>query len=220
MPILSVTMRKLWTDILCVLCLTCLMACSDGDDDSGGYIPPYITDLMMATTDADGKIQRVCLDDGTEYNVASQQISLSAKETKIRCMATYTHANHQPFQLHSIAPIFTDVPHPANSIRVMINGLVYQDVSLLPRDQMKVISMWKSGGYLNLHLGMMTTDNGMHEFLFCEDAPGQYSLLHSRPSSDGSAYTEHLYMSMPIPDGVDEFTFTVRTYDGDYTRTF
>lgn len=202
------------------MCLTCLWACSDGDDDTGGYIPPYVTDLMEATTNADGKIVSVRLDDGTTYDVSSQKLTLSDGNDVIRCMATYTHENHQPVHIHSIVPVFTDRPFPAENIRVVVNGQVYQDVSLLPRSPMKVISMWKSGGYLNLHLGMMTTDNGAHEFLFCEDAPGKYSLLHLRPSSDASSYTEHLYLSMLIPEGVDEFTFTVRTYDGDYTREF
>ena len=213
-------MRKLWTDILCVLCLTCLVACSDGDDDSGGYIPPYITDLVEATTDTQGKIVRVRLDDGTTYDVSSQKFSLSGRNDVIRCMVTYTHEAHQSFQIQSIVPIFTDIPYPAENIRVVVNGEVYQDVSMLPRSPLKVISMWKSGGYLNLHLGMLTTDNGAHEFLFCEDAPGQYSLLHLRALSDASSYTEHLYMSMPIPEDVEHFTFTIRTYDGDYTRTF
>lgn len=213
-------MRKLLTDILIAVCLTCFVACSDGDDDSGGYIPPYITDLMEATTDAEGRIVSVRLDDGTTYDVSSQRRTLSAKDTVIRCMAIYTHVNQQPFQIYSIAPIFTDIPHPANTIHVVVNGKAYQDVSLLPRNPIKVISMWKSGGYLNLHLGMMTAGNGTHEFLFCEDSPGQYSLLHLHPTKDATAYTEHIYMSMPIPEDVDQFTFTIRTYDGDYIRTF
>lgn len=213
-------MRRLFTDILLALCVTCLVACSDGDEDSGGYIPPYATDLLVASTDANGKIVSVRMDDGVTYNVASQNLSLSAKDTLLRCMATYTHESHQPFKIHSIVPIFTDKPHPANDIGVVVNGQVYQDVSLLPRHPMKLISMWKSGGFLNLHLGMMTTDNGKHEFLFCEDSPGNYSLLHLRPMSDGSSYTGHLYMSMPIPEDLEQFTFTVRTYDGDYTREF
>ncbi len=220
MQIPSVIMKRLLNDILLILCVVCLVACSDGDEDSGEYIPPYTTDLLLASVDANGKIVSVQMDDGTTYNVASQKFNLSAKDTLLRCMATYTYEGQKPLQIHGIVPIFTDEPHPANSIGVVVNGKIYQDVSLLPRHPVKLISMWKSGGYLNLHLGMMTTDNGAHEFLFCEDGDGQYSLLHLRPTSDGSAYTEHLYLSMPIPEGLEHFTFTVRTYDGDYIREF
>ena len=165
-------MRKLLADIFCVAFVLCMVACSEGDDDGDVYIPPYVTDLVVASTDANGKVLKVCLDDGATYNVASQQVNLE------------------------------------------------KDVSLLPRDPMKVISMWKSGGYLNMHLGLMTTDNGAHQFAFCEDSTGHFSLLHQRPASDGSAYTENVYMSMPLPQGLDQFTFTVKTYDGNYTRTF
>ena len=213
-------MRKLLIDILFVSLAVCLVACSDGDDDGGVYIPPYVTDFLVASTDADGKVVSVHLDDGTTYNVASQQVDLERKDTLLRCLATYTQEQGKVFKLSSIRPVYCDKPHPASSIYIIIDGKAYQDESLLPRDPMKVISMWKGGGYLNLHLGLMTTDIGVHQYAFCEDSTGHYSLLHQRPANDGSAYTEHVYMSMPIPAGQDNFTFTVKTYDGDYTRVF
>ena len=213
-------MRKLLTDILCVAFAVCLVACTDGDDDGGEYIPSYITDFLVASTDADGKVVSVRLDNGTTYNVASQQVDLERKDTLLRCMATYTQEKGKSLKLYSIYPVFSNKPLKATSIYFLIDGKLYQDVSLLPREPMKVISMWKSGGYLNLHLGLMTTDKGVHQYLFCEDSVGHYSLLHQRPSYDGSAYTENVYLSMPIPEGQDSFTFTVHTYEGDYTRTF
>lgn len=213
-------MRKLLADILCLTFALCLVACSDGDDDGDVYIPPYITDLVVASTDADGKVVSVRMDDGTTYHVASQQVDMERKDTLLRCLATYTCEYGKDFQLHGIRPVFSAKSYPATSIYVIIDGKAYQDVSLLPRDPMKVISMWKSGGYLNLHLGLMTTNNGVHQYAFCEDSVGHFSLLHQRPANDGSAYTENVYMSMSIPQGLDRFTFTVKTYDGNYTRTF
>ncbi len=218
MPTPSAIMRTLLTNILCVAFAVCLVACADGEDDNGGYISPYVTDFLVASTDAEGKVVSVRLDDGTTYNVADQQVDLERKDTLLRCLATYTQDKR--FKLSSIQPVFSNKPYPATSIYVIVDGQPYQDVSLLPRDPMKVISMWKAGGYLNLHLGVMTTNMGLHQYAFCEDSVGHYSLLHSRPASDGSAYTEHIYMSMPIPEGLDSFTFTVKTYDGDYVREF
>lgn len=220
MPTPSAIMRKLLTNILCVAFAMCLVACNDGDDDDGGYIPPYITDFLVASTDADGKVVSVRLDDGTTHNVASQQVDLERKDTLFRCMATYTLEKGKSLKLYGIQPVFSYKPYKATSIYVIIDGQPYQDVSLLPRDPMKVISMWKAGGYLNLHLGLMTTHQGVHQYVFCEDSVGHYSLLHQRPAYDGSAYTENVYLSMPIPEGLESFTFTVRTYDGDYTQTF
>ena len=80
--------------------------------------------------------------------------------------------------------------------------------------------MWRSGGYLNLHLGLMTTGVGTHQYAFCQDSVGHYSLLHLRPSNDQESYTNDVYMSMPVPEDVDSLTFSVYTYDGIYTRTF
>lgn len=220
MPTPSAIMKKLLTNILCVAFVVCLVACSDGDDDGGEYIPPYITDFLVASTDADGKVVSVRLDDGTTHNVASQQVDLERKDTLFRCMATYTLEKGKNLKLYGIQPVFSYKPYKATSIYMIIDGQTYQDVSLLPRDPMKIISMWKGGGYLNLHLGLMTTHQGVHQYVFCEDSVGHYSLLHQRPAYDGSAYTENVYLSMPIPEGLESFTFTVRTYDGDYTQTF
>ncbi len=213
-------MRKLLTNILCMALVACLATCSDGDDDGNEYVPPYVTDLLVATTDANGMVQSVCLDDGTIHHVASQQVDLEWEDTLLRCMAVYTYDGDKNLKLSSIRPIFCSKPYPATSIYVVIDGKAYQDVSLLPRDPMKVVSMWKSGGYINLHLGLMTTDNGVHQYAFCEDSVGHYSLLHQRPANDGSAYTEHVYLSMPLPEKQIQVTFTVKTYEGDYTQTF
>ena len=168
MPTPSVIMRKLLTNILCVAFAMCLVACNDGDDDDGGYIPPYITDFLVASTGADGKVVSVRLDDGTTHNVASQQVDLEHKDTLFRCMATYTLEKGKNLKLYGIQPVFSYKPYKATSIYVVINGQPYQDVSLLPRDPMKVISMWKAGGYLNLHLGLMTTNQGVHQYIFAK----------------------------------------------------
>jgi hypothetical protein len=66
----------------------------------------------------------------------------------------------------------------------------------------------------------MTTGKGIHQYAFCEDSVGHYSLLHSRPKDDAESYKEHNYLSMPIPNGVEHLTFSVHTYDSIYTRDF
>ena len=218
MPILFAIMRKLLTDILCVAFVVGLVACSD--DHDGDYIPSYVTDFLVASTDADGKVVSVLLDDGTTYNVASQGFTSDGKDTLFRCKATYTHEANKDLQLYNLAQVYSQRPYPASSFYWVVNGEIYRDVSLLPRDPMKVVSMWRSGGYLNMHLGVMTIDNGYHQYFFCEDSVGHFSLLHQRPASDGSAYTKDVYLSMPIPKGLDSLTFSVTTYDGTYTRTF
>ncbi|MBQ8711007.1 MAG: NigD-like N-terminal domain-containing protein [Bacteroidaceae bacterium] len=210
-------MKRLLTDILCAMFVLFVAACSHDDDNN---FPPIVTDLLVASTDANGQVVSVRLDDGTTYHVAAQQVNLGKRDTTLRCMATYTHEGNQGLKLQSIQPIFSDRSYPVSSFYMVVNGVVYHDASLLPRSPMKVISMWKSGGYLNLHLGLMTTGEGAHQYGFCEDSVGHYSLLHQRPMGDQASYTEHVYMSMPLPEGLKEVTFSVNTYDGIYTQTF
>ena len=124
-------MRKLLADIFCVAIVLCMVACSEGDDDGGVYIPPYVTDLVVASTDANGKVLKVCLDDGATYNVASQQVDLERKDTLLRCMAVYTYDDAKNIQLFSLRPIFSSKSYPASSIYVIIDGKAYKDYQRL-----------------------------------------------------------------------------------------
>ena len=227
-------MRPQWVDIrfwvhklglsaawLCAVGLSavCMVACSAGEDDGDEYIPPYITDLLEVATDAYGMLSVVTLDNGATYDVTEQQKVTNYPDTTFRCRAIYTLEKGK-LKLSSVVTVFANKPVPASAFSLVKNGVVYSGEEYIPRDPMKVISMWKSGGYINLHLGLMTTGRNVHQYAFCEDAPGKYSLVHLRPWGDAESYTEQVYMSMPIPKGVEELTFSVNTYDGVYTQTF
>ena len=203
-----------------LLCAFCLMACSDGsEDDNGEDLPPYISDLVVLSLDADGRFATVKLDDGSTYDIRSQQLMSEVKDTLLRCLATYTLVQGK-MQVYGMQRVFCSRPMWADSIRVSVNGEVHIGHQYLPRDPMNVVSLWKSGGYVNMHLTLMTTGKGIHQYAFCEDSVGHYSLLHSRPKDDAESYKEHIYLSMPIPNGVEHLTFSVHTYDSIYTRDF
>ena len=203
-----------------LLCAFCLMACSDGsEDDNGADLPPYISDLVVLSLDADGRFATVKLDDGSTYDIRSQQLMSEVKDTLLRCLATYTLVQGK-MQVYGMQRVFCSRPMWADSIRVSVNGEVHIGHQYLPRDPMNVVSLWKSGGYVNMHLTLMTTGKGIHQYAFCEDSVGHYSLLHSRPKDDAESYKEHISLSMPIPNGVEHLTFSVHTYDSIYTRDF
>lgn len=200
-----------------LLCVLCLMACSD--DEKGRYVPPYITDLVMLRIGADGCFESVTLDNGSMYDVRSQQLTADIKDTVLRCKSTYT-LEQGTMRIYGLERVFCSRPVGADTIRIVVNGEVFEGCDFLPRDPMHVVSLWKSGGYVNMHLALMTTGKGMHRYAFCEDSVGHYSLLHYRPQEDEESYKEHVYLSMPIPQGVDNLTFAVHTYDGIYTKEF
>ena len=126
MRILSVTMKQLWHK--CYSCLAAalltatvlvvvsglLVGCTQGEEDSGGYVPPYITDLMVVNTDFDGRLVTVVLDDGSIYDVAAQQLQTKAINEKVRCRGTYTLSEGE-MELHGLAAIFSSGPVAAES---------------------------------------------------------------------------------------------------------
>ena len=209
-------MRRQRNKFLWVICVLCMVACSDDKDDN---IPSYITDMVVLSIDADGLWLSVTLDDGASYDIRSQQITSETKDTVLRCMATYALEDGE-MEVYGMKGVFCVSPALADSFNIVKSGVTYRGHEYLPRDPMKVVSMWKSGDYINLHLGLMTTGEGQHQYAFCEDSVGYYSLLHLRPDGDAESYMENVYMSMPIPDGVDKLTFSVYTYDGIYVRAF
>ena len=211
-------MKQLWVKCLCVACAAfCLVACSD--DDEHGHVPSYITDLLLVSTDGEGTLATVTLDNGKTYDVAAQQKSTNYPDTTFRCRAVYTLQDGE-LTLGSVVTIFAQAPSPASAFALIRNGVVYYGEEYIPRDPVKLISMWKAGGYINLHLGLLTSGSAVHQYAFCQDSPGCYSLVHLRPFGDKESYTEHVYMSMPIPEGLDHLTFSVHTYDGVFTQAF
>ena len=217
MPTRSAIMKLLFNSLLLMLCL---VGCVPGDDDEkDGNYPPLCTDMLCVAIAEDGTLNTVLLDNGEQYDVSAQKLTSDARDTILRCRAAYTLSEGR-LKLYSIVHVFSDKAYPADAFYMVVDGVAIHDTRFIPRDPVKLISMWKSGGYINLHLGIMTTGNGVHSYAFCRDSEGAYSLVHQRPQEDAESYTEHLYLSMPIPQGEEHPSFTVYTYDGIYTKTF
>lgn len=200
------------------MCIASAAMCFVGcvNDDNEPY-PSLKTDVVIAETNASGILSKIKFDNGNSYDIASQKISFNVADTLIRCVASYT-LNENSLKIYSIANIYSNPPVPL--AKFLEEGKYTEET--LPRDPVNVVSMWKSGGYINMQLGVLTSGYASysHAYAFCEDAEGEYSLLHLRPSTDTESYTEIVFLSMPIPEGVDSLTFSVATYEGTYTRTF
>lgn len=198
-------MRRLWGSI--VLCVACaLTACSDKD---GEDYPPLLTDMVVAESNGEAVLSRVTLDNGTTYDVAAQGVDAGVADTLFRCMASYT-LEAGSLHLYGVKAVFSEPPLTAEEIAER-SGL---EATALPRDPVKLVSVWRAGGYVNLQIGVMTTGVGKHAFAFCAEGDGEYSLLHLRPANDAESYTETVYLSMPVPDGETTISFGVMTYEG------
>lgn len=207
-------MRKLLVHSLSLLLLMALGSCDDKDSDD---YPPLITDMVVASMDASGVMATVSLDNGESYDVRAQGLATDVKDTVVRCLASYT-LDEGRMEVYGVSRVFSARPYKAAEVLQDAEG--HPVLDSLPRDPVKVVSLWKSGGYVNMQLGLLTTGNGTHSYAFIEDSVGHYSLAHLRPAGDAESYTQRLYLSMPIPEGVESLTFSVYTYDGIHTRAF
>lgn len=208
MPIRFAIMRKLFNSLLCAFCAALLVACSDEASD----YPPVVTDLLLVKSDAQGRCSEVVLDNGAAYDVSWQNVGMDVRDSLMRCKGVYV-IEQGKMTLYGLEAVFADKPYPTDAFQV--GGEPF-----LPRDPVKLVSMWRSGGYVNMQLGVMTSGQKGHLYAFCEDSAGVYSLLHLRPSADAEAYTQTVYLSMPVPQAVETVTFSINTYDGVVTRTF
>lgn len=209
-------MKRLWGSILCAAVLAVLQGCSVDDDDRGSDVPSYVTDLIELHSDHEGVLYKASLDNGESYDVQSSQLRAEVTDTTYRCLATYTLDGGE-MKLYGLKSVFSQRPLTIKELLTADDGTVVPDT--LPRDPVKVVSLWNSGGYVNMQLGILTT-GGLHAYAFCQDGLGHYSLVHLRQAGDAESYTEKVYLSMPIPDGVEHFSFSIYTYDGVYTREF
>ena len=209
-------MKKLLSKIICFLCIVsatmCFVSCFD--DDSTPY-PSLKTDLVVAETNAAGVVSKIKLDNGEMYDVTSKEVKFGVADTLFRCLASYAMEN-KGIKIYGITNIFSSKPVP---LATLLEDGTYTEETL-PRDPVEIISMWKSGGYINMQLGVLTTGNASHAYAFCEEEKGKYSLLHRRPLNVAESYTSVVFLSMPIPDGVESLTFSVNTYEGTSMRTF
>lgn len=193
-----------------MLCLTaCLYACGD---DTADY-PSFVTDLVEVHTDASKTVVAISLDNGKRYAVSSEQkMKAEVADTIYRCYASYVIDNGF-VRLYELRHIISSYPVP------------YASFKQHPHEPVKIISMWKSGGYVNLHLGVLVSGVKSHSYDFCCDSiidgTEYVSLLHLRPEGDGEAYTQHVYMSLPLQrkgDAPANTVLSINTYDG--VKTF
>ena len=195
--------------ILFAITMLLLQAC---DKDDEGNVPPVLSDLVEIETGGDKNVVAIITDDGTRWKL-NHSIMTNVADSVLRCLCTYNISENGRLNVYSIKEVFSDIPHPVRKFKST------------PTDPMKFISSWKSGGYLNLHLGLMTTGNGGHKYAFAADTTMQneqgqtiayFTLLHERNAKDAESYTEDKYFSMSLRDyaDCDSLVMRINTYDG------
>ena len=96
--------------------------------------------------------------------------------------------------------------------------LLHDSTSVAQCDPVNVISLWRTGRYINLHLLPKTQNQGQHAWGFIvENITDRhaYLRLHHRQGTDPTAYSTDQYASLLLSDiEADDFTLTIETFSG------
>ena len=193
-----------------LLILPFLLACSQTDELS----PAVRTDLLCATTNAEGLVERLVLDNDQSLRIDGQSINANAKSATLRCLCTYAvNADSTVATVYSISKTSCYAPIPADSFDTR------------PMDPVNVVSVYKTGRFINLHLSMLTTGMTGTQYDLCLDSlTSDSTILHcsflfKRVAADNESYTKHFYHSIPLnlanySHPFDSIFISVNTYDG------
>lgn len=182
------------------------------NDDDSNYIPSYITELMMAQTNSDSVVAKLTLDDGRSFAVKSQQIKSKHPNALMRCYATISvESDGSNVKVYEITGVESSVPVLADSVKFQ------------GKDPVNVVSVWKSGGYVNLCLAPLVNAGEKYRTAFCLDSissrTAYVSFLFQRPDTTIEAYSTNYYRSIPLdsslyPSPFDSLQIRINTYNG------
>lgn len=199
-------MRRLLILTLIPLC-TLLAACSNDDDTR---FPSMWNEIVCLLTDDGGQVKYMVTDDGQTYQVTNT-LNTQKPNTAFRVMCGY-----------SITDTYVTL-YQTTGVH-----LLQDSTACAVHDPLKVLSAWKSGSFINLHLAPLT-QGGQHMWGYAVDsthASGHHYLsLHHRQGADPLSYTQETYASLSLSEipqmaEGDSITLSIHTFNGIKTWNF
>lgn len=195
-----------------VLCLTALLvtlaSCSKDDEP----YPALITEMVMSSSNAQCMFTAFTTDDGRTFQM-SNNVKGPSPNVRWRFLCGYVKDSETTAHVYT----FIHVPYL----------LDYANVDRPRHDATGFASIWKSGGYINLHLLPMT-QGGRQGWGFLRDSTHMntgggtnyyVSLIHYQ-LNDVQAYTEDLFVCLDLDSisasrsAADSLFFRMNTYNG------
>ena len=178
-----------------------LSACSDDDEP----YPNMITCLADCITDTEGKMQQMRLDNGTAYTIGNNLNGLQPSAA-YRFLCSYT-LDGNTATLYSLTTCH-----------------VLRDSTNTPCcDPVNVVSTWREGPYINLHLTAKTQGGKQYWGTVTDSIRGRhiYLTLHHRQADDPEAYSTDVYASIPTSNlDADSVSININTYSTPHQRTY
>ena len=202
--------------LLVGLCVSCH---NDGADNTDLY-PPLITEFMDLMTDATGNGSLLRNDKGATF-LAESPLKDLQPEAVYRMVVGYALTGQSENGIPTVTLY--------NVERVEI--LREDEETGNAADPLRVNSVWKGGGYINMNLSPLS-QGGEHQWGYrtagvTETATGQtwhVDLVHNQ-GDDPQSWSVTTYASLPL-DYLDELqegdsiAFTIQTFDGKKTWRF
>ena len=200
----------------CAGLLLSLTACSEDDY----HYPDVVTDMVEMETDSKGYIHLIRTDEGAEYSPnKSITFEKATPDSLYRVRCIYQPAEDSSCTLYNITLLVSPFPVGPSSFKEILTNPV------------KVTSVWQSGNYVNLHLGIMT-QGGTHKYQFINQGIQRNSigkntlhlLLYHDQNEDPEAYTREVFLSCPLTrlnlQSGDSIHITLNTYEGEKVYSF
>ena len=196
------------------MALFALVSCSKDDE----AYPALITELVMSSSDSQGVFTSFTTDSGRTYEITNT-VKGSSPNVRWRFVCGYVKNDE------TTARVYTFIRVPLLSDCTKVEGLAY--------DPTGFVSVWKSKGYINLHL-MPKTQGGSQAWGFVRDSAivndaggtNHYLSLCHRQLNDPLAYSVDFFTSLDL-DSVsvqrhseDTLFFRLKTFDGWHTWAF
>lgn len=159
--------------------------------------PNVITELADIHTDAAGKTVKLELDNGKIFDITNP---LTVEQTE-----------------HTFRVLVGFVPQDNKATLYSSQGAyLLDDSTATPKtDPVKVLSVWRTERYINIHLAPLTQGGTQHWGIITDSIVGEhhYLHLHHNQNGDPTSYTTDVYASIPIERSIP-VTLRVNTFNG------
>lgn len=163
-------------------------------------IPIIVTEMADVHTDAEGKTAIIELDTGQKFDIINPSTGLQ-KDHIYRVLVSFIPYDNEA-KLQSSQPAH----------------LLCDSTATPKTDETKVLSVWRTPRYINLHLAPLTQGGTQHWGIITDSIVNghRYIHLHHNQNGDPTSYTADVYASIPI-NGNEQITLRINTFDGEKT---
>ena len=184
-------------------------SCKGGDDTSEPY-PNVVTEFAMIKTNDSGMLAELTTDDERTYTISNPQDGYD-KNVMYRAVCGYVPDGQTATLYHATGAYLL---HDSTK-------LSYEP------DAIKVVSVWKSGRYINMQLSPLTQGGIQYWGYRIDNVHDRtaHITLHHCQNHDPLSYMQTVYASLPMDSlktisAGDSIALHIKTFNGEQVWTF